>query len=417
MRCPCFFANNNQGDLILTMKKIIRRVVLLFSIMVFSIFTIVIAGNYVLPNSLTANSDRQINMLGLFTINYDNETQVDFQSSQRVSTRENEIKLLGIIPVKNVDVTYGSEKSVYVSGESFGIKLYTDGVMVVGTKDVDGENGYCNPAEKAGIKKGDIIVSINDIKVNDSSSIDDIFNGESSQDYKIKIKRDGNYKTYMLTPVYSKKDGRYKVGLWVRDSTAGIGTITFYNDENNSIAALGHPITDVDTNEIMPILNGEAVKANVTKIYKSSNGETGSICCDFTDEVIASLTVNNISGVYGTYSCDIDKNKSYKVANIQDIEKGDAQILCTLDNNAATLYDVKITKISYRDSNEKNMVVKVTDDRLLEKTGGIVQGMSGSPIIQNGKLVGALTHVIVDEPTKGYAIFAQNMLNSSSQVE
>ena len=388
-----------------------------FTIMIFSIFSIIIAAQYVLPDSITANNYSQINFLGLFTLDYENTEQVDFQSSQRVSNAENEIKLFGVIPVKNVSVTFESEQKVYVSGESFGIKLYTDGVIVVGTKDVDGDKGYSNPAKEAGIEKGDIIVSVNDIKTNDSSTLEEILNDNSAEPYKVRIKRNGNYKTFNLKPVYSKKDGCYKVGLWVRDSTAGIGTLTFYNPENNTIAALGHPITDVDTNEIMPILNGEAVKANVTKIYKSTNGETGSICCDFTNDVIATLTKNSISGIYGVYHNEIDESRYYNVANVQEIEKGDAYILCTLDNNSPKLYEVQIVKISYRDTQEKNMVIKVTDDELLEKTGGIVQGMSGSPVIQNGKLVGALTHVIVDNPTKGYAIFAQTMLNVSNTVD
>lgn len=400
----------------LNVKKIIRRIVLFFTIMVFSIFSIIIAGQYVLPDSITAGNYSGINLMGLFTLDYESEEQVDFQSSQRVSDAENEIKLLGVIPVKNVDVTFEKQHSVYVSGESFGIKLYTDGVIVVGTKDVEGDNGYCNPAKDAGIEKGDIIVSVNDIKTNDSSTLEGILNDNNGKTYKIRVKRNGNYKTFNLKPVYSKKEGCYKVGLWVRDSTAGIGTITFYNPKNNTIAALGHPITDVDTNEIMPILNGEAVKANVTKIYKSTNGETGSICCDFTNDVIATLTKNSTSGIYGIYHNEIDVSRYYEVANVQEIEKGSAQILCTLDNNSPKFYDVEIVKISYRDSQEKNMVIKVTDDDLLEKTGGIVQGMSGSPVIQNGRLVGALTHVIVDNPTKGYAIFAQTMLDQSNNI-
>lgn len=343
---------------------------------------------------------------------------VDFQSSKRVTPDESEIKLLGVIPVKTAKISQESEKKVYVSGESFGIKLYTDGVIVVGTKDVETSQGKCNPAKEAGLEKGDIIVSINNVKMTSSTQVEETFNDNNGKAYKIKVKRNGNYKSFILTPAYSPAEGRYKVGVWVRDSTAGIGTITFYNPVNSSIAALGHPITDVDTNDIMPILNGEAVKAQVTKLYKSSNGEAGSLCCDFSNDVIGTLSVNSAYGIYGKYSCDINALNPYQVAASQEIEKGNAQLLCTVDENGPALYDVEITRVSYREnSSEKNMVVKITDEALIEKTGGIVQGMSGSPIIQNGKLIGALTHVIVDNPHKGYAIFAEKMVQMSDEVK
>lgn len=398
------------------MKTIIRRIDLFFVLMIFALFAVIGAGNYILPDSVKCENNKTINYMGIFTLDYEAEEQVDFQSSRQVSSTESDIKLFGVIPVKTATVTYTETQSVYVSGESFGIKLYTDGVIVVGTKDVEAENGTCNPAAEAGIEKGDIIVSINSTKVTSSTQVEEILNDNSGDEYKIVVKRDGNYKTFSLSPVYSPSTGSYKVGIWVRDSTAGIGTVTFYNPSNSSIAALGHPITDVDTNEIMPILNGEAVKANVTKVYKSSNGEAGSICCDFTNEVIASLTSNSTSGVYGKYDMITDDSRLYRVATAQEVEKGEAQILCTVDDTGPQFYSVEITKVSYRNGEEKNMVIKVTDETLIEKTGGIVQGMSGSPIIQNGKLVGALTHVIVDNPEKGYAIFAQTMLEDSNQL-
>lgn len=385
--------------------------------MVFAIFSIVLAGRFVLPNDIVSNDEKPISYMGMFTVDYDSDEQVDYQSSKQVSVNESEIKLFGAIPVKTVNVSHTQEQSVYVSGESFGIKLYTDGVIVVGTKDVESDNGYCNPAKDAGIEKGDIIISINNTKTTTSSQVEEIFNDNNGKNYRIKVKRNGNYKNFNLEPVYSKKDGCYKVGIWVRDSTAGIGTITFYNPLKNTMAALGHPITDVDTNDIMPILNGEAVKAKVTKIYKSVDGETGSICCDFSNDVIAELCTNSSSGIYGTYNCEIDESRLYKVASAQEVEKGPAQILCTLDDEGPKLYSVEIIKISYRDNQEKNMVIRVTDDALIEKTGGIVQGMSGSPVIQNGKLVGALTHVIVDNPEKGYGIFAEKMLLVSNDIE
>lgn len=399
------------------MKKIIRAIDVFFAAALVIVYSAVAAGNYLLPGHINTYDDRQISYGGIYTVKSEAAEQVDYQKSQPVSVSEGDIMLFGVIPVKSASLSPASEQTVYVSGESFGIKLYTDGVIVVGTKDVETDDGMCNPSKEAGIEKGDIIVSINSVKVTSSGQVEQILNDNNGKPYKVKVKRNGNYKTFELKPVYSKSAGCYKVGLWVRDSTAGIGTVTFYNPSNNSMAALGHPITDVDTNEIMPILKGEAVEAEVTKIYKSSNGEAGSLSCDFTSSVIGTLSVNNLSGIYGKYSCETDGTKPYKIAPAQEVEKGAAQIMCTLDSSGPQLYDVEIIKVSYRDSQVKNMVVKVTDDRLLEKTGGIVQGMSGSPIIQNGRLAGALTHVIVDNPEKGYGIFAETMLELSKSVK
>lgn len=381
------------------------------------IYSLVIFGNVTLPNNINYYSTKDIQFDNIYFMNVDKDTQVDFQNIQRVSPTESQLKLFGLIPVKTTNITPQKAKQVYVSGESFGIKLYTDGVMIVGTKDVDTKNGKVNPAKEAGLEKGDIIIEINNTKVYSSTEVEDMLNDNNGDSYKIRVKRNGNYKTFTLTPKYSDSQGRYKAGVWVRDSTAGIGTITFYNPSNNSVAALGHPITDVDTNEIMPILNGEAVKATITKLYKSSGGETGSLCCDFSNDVIASLENNSNCGIYGKYSCEPAKNL-YDIAPVQEIEKGHAQILCTVDSEGPKLYSVEITRVSYReDKSDKNLVVKVTDKALIEKTGGIVQGMSGSPIIQNGKLIGALTHVIVDNPEKGYGIFAEKMVEQSEKIK
>ncbi len=399
------------------MKKLIRRIDILFAFILTIIYSAVAVGTYSLPSQISQNSDNKIVFNKIYTVNTNNEKSVDYQNASPVSTTNAQINLFGVIPVKNTEIVNDKDLGrVYVSGESFGIKLYTDGAIIVGMKDVETESGKINPAQQSGLQKGDIIIGINGKRVTNAYQVEEIFNS-GQKEYKIKVKRDGGYKSFVLKPALSKPDGLYKIGLWVRDSTAGIGTVTFYNPSNNTVAALGHPITDVDTNEIMPILNGEAVKASVTKLYKSKNGEAGSLCCDFSNNVIGTLNTNNISGIYGKYICQIDNLKDYQVAMAQEVERGDAKIICTVDENGPREYDVQIVRVSYRDNNEKNMVIRVTDKRLLELTGGIVQGMSGSPIIQNGKLVGALTHVIVDNPEKGYAIFAEKMVKTSLNVE
>lgn len=394
------------------MKKAIRIIDGIFALCLIIIYSFIVFGNIVLPDKIEAYSTKKIEYKSVYSVENNSLYQVDYQNSSKVSPIENDIKLLGIIPVKTTSIIQSKPKKVSVSGESFGIKLYTDGVIIVGIRDVETDKGKCNPAKEAGLEKGDIIIEINGKKVYSADSVTDILNDNNGKDYKITIKRNGNYKEFLLKPAYSSSQGCYKVGLWVRDSTAGVGTITYYDKSNNTVSALGHPITDVDTNEIMPILDGEAVRATVTKIYKSKAGEAGSLCCEFTNDIIGTLKKNCQSGIYGKYTCTLKNTYEYEVASPNEIVRGPVQILCTIDSGKAKFYNAQISRISYRENKKgKNMVVKITDERLLEKTGGIVQGMSGSPIIQNGKLVGALTHVIVDSPEKGYAIFAQDMVD------
>ena len=318
---------------------------------------------------------------------------------------------------KSVNATLQPPREVYVSGEVFGIKLYTNGVIVVGTQAFETAEKRVSPAAQAGIEVGDIIVSINNMYVFSSDEVSSILNDNNGKPYKIRLKRDGRYKTFVVTPAYSEREGCYKAGMWVRDSTAGIGTITYFDKKSGAFAALGHQVNDVDTNDIMPLLSGEAVSAMVTKVQKSASGVTGSLSCEFEDETVGSLIENSEYGLYGSYSFISENCYPISVASSREVKKGAAQILSTVDEGKPQLYDVEITKVSFSKSNEqKDIVFKIKDKSLLEKTGGIVQGMSGSPIIQDGKLIGAVTHVIVNNPEKGYAVFAESMLEKSDAV-
>lgn len=397
------------------MKKFIKIFDGVFSLLCAAIFTFVFIGDKTLPDNIISYNS-EVNDFSSFYSFVDNEkTQsVDYQG---VSAQKTTLKLLGTIPVKDVGITDKPSGTVFVSGEAFGIKLYTDGVIVVGTKDVELDGKTVNPAKEAGICVGDVIISINGINVYSSDDVIDAINNNNGLDYRIKVKRDGRYKNFTLKPVYSNKEGCYKAGMWVRDSTAGIGTVTFYNKQSGMFAALGHQINDVDTNEIMPLLEGEAVGATVTGVQSGNKNTAGSLCCRFEDYTVGRLMENTSCGIYGSYTSVSDKTKEYTVAAAQEVKKGSAQIISTVDGNSPQTYDIEIVKVNYKGDGEKDIVFKVKDDKLIEKTGGIVQGMSGSPIIQNNKLVGAVTHVIVDNPKKGYGIFAQTMYEKSNNVK
>lgn len=377
------------------------------------IFGVIIWGNAALPSGVVTYNGNSEPLAKVFT--YTGKSTSLAVDKQTATPRRENLKLFGIIPVKEVTVTEKAEQKVMVSGEVFGIKLYTDGVIVVGIQEVQTDSGKKNPSGSAGIEVGDIIVAIDGENVYTSDQVQSILGANNGGSFEVKIKRGERYRDYTVTPVYCEREGCYKAGMWVRDSTAGIGTITFYNKQSGIFAALGHQINDIDTKEIMPMLDGEAVKATVSKIEKSTRGTTGSLECDFTNQTLGKLLSNTDCGIYGAYAEISECAKEYPVAAIQEVKKGKATLISTVEKGQPKKYEIEITHIGFNENNrEKNMIVKVTDKDLIDKTGGIVQGMSGSPIIQNGKLVGALTHVIVGNPQKGYAVFAQTMAEESN---
>lgn len=391
------------------MRRTIKIFDVILSLICSVVMLLVALGSYALPNEYISYDNNDLELGSIYSCNANARTRsVDYQLAYP-TTRT--VRLLGAVPVKDVVVTKREQKTVFVSGEVFGIKLYTDGVIVVGTQEVDDGNQCVNPSHSAGIEIGDIIVSINGKNVFSSDDVEEILNDNNGQPYRIKIIRDGRYRTFDLTPVFSPREDCYKAGMWVRDSTAGIGTITFYDKNNGMFGALGHQINDVDTNEIMPMLEGEAVSASVTSVQKARSGATGSLVCKFGEQTLGTLVDNGVCGIFGAYSGVSDCAKEYPVAPKQEVTRGSAKIISTIDSTGPQEFDVEISHIYLSSKGEgQNMVIRITDERLLSATGGIVQGMSGSPIIQNGKLVGALTHVIINNPHKGYAIFAESMV-------
>lgn len=398
------------------MKKAIRIFDAVLLALCTVLFGIIIWGTVVLPDSVVSYNGDYSPFSRVITYAVSDKGNAAFVDSQNSPNRRESLKLLGVVPIKEVTLIEKDEKTVFVSGEVFGIKLYTDGVIIVGTQSVETDSGRVNPAESCGLQVGDVIISIDGEKVYTSDSVQNILNNNNGSSFDIKVKRGERYREFTLSPVYCEREGCYKAGMWVRDSTAGIGTLTYYDKDSGMFGALGHQVNDVDTNEIMPLLEGEAVSARVTDIKKASKGTTGSLECDFGDYTVGRLTANTDCGIFGAYSAVPSFAKPYPVASAQQVKKGKASLVSAVQNGEPKEYEIEITHISYNENNsQKNMVIKITDPELKELTGGIVQGMSGSPIVQDGRLVGALTHVIVNNPEKGYAVFAQTMLEKQEE--
>ncbi|MGN1300479.1 MAG: SpoIVB peptidase [Clostridia bacterium] len=325
------------------------------------------------------------------------------------------LNLFGGIKVKNVNVSVIPKTTVIPLGTAIGMKLYTKGVLVVGMSQISTiSNEKTKPYENSGIEQGDMIVAVNNKEVSTTEELIEEVNKSNGNSVKIKYLKNNETQETSITPVKSKDN--YKIGLWVRDAAAGVGTLTFYEPSTNSFMALGHGISDIDTEKIVEISNGELITANIISIKKGEKGNPGEIkgTIDCGNK-IGEISKNTNLGVYGNVTnknyLDIDYSNELEVAARNEIKEGKAQIICQLDNDGKKEYDIEIKKI-YTTNNEdnKSMLIKVTDENLLNKTGGIIQGMSGAPIIQNGKFIGAVTNVLVNDPTQGYAVFADMMI-------
>ena len=394
------------------MKKFIKIICCALSVVTISTFCSVCYYNTILPSNIVIYDNESVHFntkLEVVAKNKENIGAVSNLNNKSLENYTSDLSLMGVIPVKSVNIRVVKQRYVALSGESFGIKIFTKGVMVVGMSDVKSDKGNINPAKNAGLKIGDIILKANGKEVNSNAELSEIINASGGKEIKMTVKRDDDIFTTKFKPVLSSDTGTYKAGLWVRDSTAGLGTMTFYSTVNGAFAGLGHGIVDVDTGILLPINSGEIVKTEILSVTKSKKGSAGEICGAFTGETLGTLTENCNCGLYGYYKDFEQSENLILIANKQDVKTGNAKIYTTLDNGEPKYYDCVIERVDYTNSEQKNLLVRINDERLIEKTGGIVQGMSGSPIIQNGQLVGALTNVFVNDPEKGYAVFAEEM--------
>ncbi len=409
------------------MKKFLKILLLVFFLLVIYIYTLVISN---IPSKLVIFEGESINMRILAGLNIkskENTIETASTSGNKISEQAGrktlELSFLNSLKLKEIVVNVLPKTTVIPVGNIAGVKLYTSGVLVVGMSEIEGNDSKkYKPYENTGIKEGDTIIKIDDKEISTTEDLIKTVNMSNGEDIKVKFIHQEETKECSMTPVRTN-NSEYKLGLWVRDSAAGVGTVTFYEPSSKTFGALGHGITDIDTNELINISSGEFITTRILNITKGEAGEPGKIQGTVENQQnIGTISQNSRFGIYGKVnnlaSLNIDKSKEVEVALRDEIKTGKATILCSLDNGQPKEYEIEIEKI-YKENNydNKSMQIKVTDPRLIEKTGGIIQGMSGAPILQNGKFIGAVTHVLVNNPKEGYAVFGDIMLKQSKNVE
>ncbi len=318
-----------------------------------------------------------------------------------------------LVAARSANVDYGSLK-LYVGGIPFGVKFMTDGVTVTGLADVKTERGSVCPAKDAGLRQDDIILKINNETVADAAHISSVAENGGGAPIKLVYSRDGKQTSTTLTPAYCKDEGKYKTGMYVRDSGAGIGTVTYIVPQTLSFGGLGHGICDSQSGKLVSMQRGSVVGVTISGVVKGISGTPGEVRGYFSSGKTGTLLQNTDCGVFGAFASLPSGLASEPIAvgTRNELKAGKAYIYSTVEGTTPQKYEIEISNIQLDSMTNKCFTVKVTDQALIQKTGGIIQGMSGSPIIQNGKLVGAVTHVLINDPTTGYGIFIENMLTS-----
>ena len=297
-------------------------------------------------------------------------------------------------------------------GKTVGVTMDTQGLLVLGTGSVDGENGRSNTPCKGILQAGDLLIEADGQILENKEMFLEAVEKSEGRAVSLRLQRGGREKEVSVKPVYSTVDGTYKIGAWIRDSIQGIGTVTYYDPKEQTFGALGHGVYDVDTGELMQIREGALVSVELTEIVKGQKGKAGELTGRIAlQEKFARIDENTEAGIFGSIGTTVFDGEVLPVAAAAEIKKGKAHILSDLEGNGVKAYEIEIESLR-KDGGKahKDMTIRITDARLLQLTGGIVQGTSGSPILQDGKLVGAVTHVMVNDPTRGYGIFLEHML-------
>ena len=335
-------------------------------------------------------------------------------STRAVGSYQTTLALGGWLPVKTVRTIVTDRAEVIVCGMPFGVKMFSEGALVVGFSSIEQNGTMVSPAKAAGLRLGDRVICIGETTTENNDAVKDALEAAAGPVEVVYI-RDGEQRQTTLTPLWDAASGQWRAGMWVRDSSAGVGTLTFADPERGVFAGLGHPISDSDTGASIALRSGEIVPCEITGCSKGTAGSPGELKGRFLSaHAIGSIRINGENGVYGTTRTRFS-GRPMPVAFAQEVMTGEAEIWTTVAGETPRSYRVTIEKINDADL-RRNMVIRVTDKELLAATGGIVQGMSGSPIVQNGRLVGAVTHVLVNDPARGYGIFAQTMLRQVEQI-
>ncbi len=335
------------------------------------------------------------------------------------------MRLLELLPNQEPAETRYPEKMLYPGGQAIGILLRTDGILVVGQSPIFVDGEAQNPAEEAGIQPGDVITSVGDTAVTHDDQLALLVNqlGEQHKSVILHIQRQNREMIKEITPIYCAESKSYRIGLLIRDNAGGVGTLTFVDPETMEYGALGHMISNNETQSKINILKGKLVTAQIQGIKKGTSGYPGEKIGRFVSNFsLGTIEKNTTAGIFGVLTdenvlTESSYTQALPTAAPNQIVLGPAQIFTAIDGNKVECFDVEIEKVMPAHKDGKGLVVRVTDPILLEKTGGIVQGMSGSPIIQNGRIIGAVTHVFINDPTRGYGILIHDMLQETSILD
>lgn len=373
--------------------------VILSFVFLFSFLSISVDSKCVAESDLVLKHEQPLNVSGSKASRFFKKIKKYFNPRSEKKTEERDVK-------------------VFLGGFPLGFTLECEGVLIVAIGRVETENGEIFPAKGKDIKEGDVLLSVNGEVVKSASHLHSLLNDkENDSCVEIVLKRGKSFIKETIFPALEVSSNMKRLGFWIRDNAAGVGTLTYVRADNNRFGALGHSVQDIDTGKVLPISGGDIYKCSIVGYNKGTRGNPGELRGLFlrTGKKIGSLDNNNENGVYGQMGEEFIGNLGSPVSvGFRDsVKTGKAKILCTIDGTIPKEYDIEIVKFSHQSKNDKkSMVLKVTDKELISKTGGIVQGMSGSPIIQNGKLVGAVTHVFVNDPTKGFGVFIDLMIDN-----